>query len=166
VKYGDERNDILTAIKEKQEYTCFSDYAYQLEPYIETFGMDRIYVLTFEKLISDPVGELRKLFVWLGVDADTVVNNAGSKHNALPESFKKVKGSGMLYDFRNSFIWNAIAPFIPRMITSAAAKLTVEETSKSTDNNEEVTSYLKSLFEEKVKKLEKMLGREFNEWKN
>ena len=51
VKYGDERNDALTAIRQKQEYTCFSDYATQLEPYIERFGLDKVYTLTFESLI-------------------------------------------------------------------------------------------------------------------
>ena len=164
VKYGDERNDALTAIKQKQEYICFSDYATQLEPYIERFGLDKIYTLTFESLINDPVSELRSLFAWLGVDADISIKNTGSAHNALPKSFKKVKGSGLLHDFRSSFIWNSIAPFIPDRITSAAAKLTVEDASKSSDNDAEVISYLKPIFTKKVEKLERLLDRKFGEW--
>jgi len=164
VKYGDERNDALTAIKQKPEYICFSDYATQLEPYIERFGLDRIYILTFESFINDPVTELKSIFNWLGVDSDVTIKNAGSARNALPKSFKKVKGSGLLHDFRNSFIWNSIAPFIPKRITSVAAKLTVEDASKSSDNDAEVISYLRPVFTSKVEKLEKLLNRKFDEW--
>ena len=164
VKYGDERNDILTAIKEKREYISFSDYAYQLEPYIERFGRDKIYTLTFESFIKDPVSELKCLFDWLGVDADIPIKNAGSTHNALPESFKKVKGSGLLHDFRSSYIWNKIAPLVPDRITSAAAKLTVEETAKSSEKDAEVISYLKPVFKPKLEKLERLLNRRFDEW--
>ena len=87
VKYGDERNDILAAIKKRQEYICFSDYAAQLEPYIERFGLDKIYTLTFESFINNPVSELKCLFDWLGVDANIPIKSAGSTHNALPKSF-------------------------------------------------------------------------------
>lgn len=164
VKYGDERNDAMTAIKQKQEYLCFSDYATQLEPYIERFGLDKIYTLSFESFIKDPVSELKSIFDWLGVDSDIAIKSAGSTHNALPKSFKKVKGSGLLHDFRSSFIWNKIAPLIPKKINSAAAKLTVEETSKSSDKDAEVISYLTPVFRPKVKKLEKLLNRKFDEW--
>ena len=164
VKYGDERNDALTAIKQKQEYICFSDYAAQLEPYIERFGLDRIYTLTFESFIKDPASELKSIFDWLGVDSDIPIKNAGSTHNALPKTFKRVKGSGLLHDFRNSFIWNKIAPLVPDKITSAAAKLTVEETSKSSDKDAELIRYLKPVFAPKVEKLERLLNRKFDEW--
>ncbi len=70
----------------------------------------------------------------------------------------------MLYDFRNSFIWNKIAPLVPDKITSAASKLTVENTKKSAKEDEEVWHYLQPLFAEKVKKLEKLLNKKFDEW--
>ncbi len=90
--------------------------AAQLVPYIERFGLDKIYTLTFESFINDPVSELKCLFDWLGVDANIPIKSAGSTHNALPKSFKKVKGSGLLHDFRSSFIWNSIALLIPDKI--------------------------------------------------
>lgn len=164
VKYGDERDDALTAIKKKQEYICFSDYATQLEPYIERFGSDCIYTLTFEAFIADTAGELKAIFDWLGVDPGVEIKNSGAAHNALPKTFKKVKGSGLLHDFRNSYIWNKIAPLVPKKITAAAAKLTVEDASKSTEQNAKVIEYLKPVFIEKVEKLERLLNRKFDEW--
>ena len=165
VKYGDERDDALTAIKQKPEYTCFSDYAAQLEPYIEQFGREKIYTLTFEKFISNTDDELRSLFDWLGVDSDVVIENTESAHNALPKSFKKVKGRGLLHDFRHSFIWNMISPLVPKKITSAAAKLTVEDSKKSVEKDAEVENYLLPMFAVKVKNLENLLDKKFDEWK-
>lgn len=164
VKYGDERHDILTAVKKNQTYIDFSDYAYQLEPYIERFGKDKIYTLSFECLINDPASELKGLFEWLGVDASVSIKSAGQSHNALPKSFKKVKGFGFLHKFRSSFIWNSIAPLIPNKITAAAANLTVEDAVKSTDKDKEVISYLKPIFTSKVERLEKLLNKRFDEW--
>ena len=164
VKYGDERHDILTAIKKNQAYIDISDYAFQLEPYIERFGMDRIYTLSFESLINDPASELKGLFEWLGVDANVSIKSAGQSHNALPASFKRVKGFGLLHKFRSSFIWNLIAPLVPKKITSVAANLTVENTVKSSGQDKAVSRYLKPIFTSKVARLEKLLNKKFDEW--
>lgn len=164
VKYGDERYDTMTAIKKKPEYTCFSDYATQLEPYIKRFGRDRIYTLTFESLIEEPGRELKAIFDWLGVDSSIAIKSAGAAHNALPKTFKRVKGRGFLHDFRNSYIWNKIAPLVPKKITSTAARMTVEDTAKTSNNEAEVSDYLRPLFEPKVRRLETLLNRKFDEW--
>lgn len=165
VKYGDERDGAITAIKKKQEYIAFSDYAVQLEPYIERFGIDKIYTLSFENLINNTDNELKSIFEWLGIDASIEIKNTGATHNALPQSFKKVKGSGLLYDFRNSFIWNMISPLVPKKLTSAAAKLTVEDAEKSVEKDRELSQYLQPMFTEKVKNLERLLNKKFDEWK-
>ncbi|VAW54781.1 putative deacetylase sulfotransferase [hydrothermal vent metagenome] len=164
IKYGDERHNILTAIKKNKAYVDFSDYAFQLEPYIERFGKDKIYTLSFESLVNNPTTELKKLFEWLGVDAGISIKSAGQSHNALPDSFKRVKGFGLLYKFRQSFIWNTIAPFIPKKITSATAALTVKDAVKSSNKDEGVHRYLKPIFTSKVKKLEALLNKKFDEW--
>lgn len=164
VKYGDERDDPLIAIRKKAEYTSFSDYAMQLEPYIETFGEDKVYTLSFENFIKDTEGELRLIFDWLGVDSSITIKNIDAAHNALPSTFKKVKGRGLLHDFRNSALWNAIAPLVPKKLTSAAAKMTVEEASKSTDKEAALREYLVPMYAPRVKMLEQLLNKKFDEW--
>jgi hypothetical protein len=47
-----------------------SRYAYQLEPYVETFGLDHILVLASEDLRNDRAATLRRVFEYLGVDPD------------------------------------------------------------------------------------------------
>jgi len=164
VRYGDEYRDILAAIKDNPEYTEISDYANQLEPYVKRFGKDKIYTLTFEDLINNTDDELKRLFEWLGIDSKFSVAKTNVAHNALPESFKKVKGRGVLYRFSNSALWNAFAPLIPSKITSYAAKLTEQDTVKSTENEEQVFKILTPLFSEKVKNLESLLNKKFDSW--
>lgn len=165
VKCGGEHRDILTALKKNQEYIAFSDYAYQLTPYIERFGKENILTLAFEELISSPDTTLKRVFEWLDVSSDISLKNIDQKYNTLPETFKKVKGLGLLYGFRNSTLWNAIAPLVPRNIRSAGARLTQEDTSKSTDNEQEVNKLLHNIFAEKVRNLELLLNRRFDVWK-
>ena len=164
VRCGDEHRGILAAIKNNPEYIDFSDYAYQLEPYITRFGKDKIYTLTFEDLIKSPDKELKDLFSWLGVDERFLVKVSREIHNALPVVFKKVKGRGVLYRFRCSALWNAFAPLIPNKITSYAAKMTEQDAVKSTDDEEQVYRMLTPLFSPKVKKLEKLLDKNFDVW--
>ena len=164
VKYGDEHRDILTAIIKNHEYIAFSDYAYQLQPYIERFGNEKILTLTFEELISNPKITLKYVFDWLGVSSKYSIDNIQHKYNALPESFKKVKGLGVLYKFRKTTFWNAVAPLVPKNIKSAAAKLTQEDTTRSLEKEEEVTKILEDIFIEKVKNLQTLLNKRFDEW--
>ena len=164
VRYGDEHRDILTAIKMKKEYIAISDYAYQLAPYIERFGMDKILTLTFEDLIRNPEDTLKRVFYWLGVSPDSCVENTYQKYNELPKSFKKVKGLGLLYRFRSTKIWNAVAPLVPKEIKSVAANLTQEDAFKSTDKEKEVIDYLEKIFSEKIQNLEMLLNKRFDEW--
>lgn len=50
-------------------YFQSSRYAYQLEPYLELFGRDRILVITSEDLRDERVATLQRVFAFLGVDA-------------------------------------------------------------------------------------------------
>ena len=165
VKCGGEHRDIITALKKNQEYISYSDYAYQLTPYIERFDKENILTLTFEDLTSRPDSTLKNVFNWLGVRSDISVSNIDQKYNALPETFKRVKGWGLLYGFRNSVLWNKVAPWVPRNIRSAGARLTLEDAVKSTDMDEEVNELLHSIFIEKVKNLELLLSKNFDVWK-
>ena len=166
VRYGDEHRDIMTAIIKKHEYIAISDYAYQLQPYIERFGKERILTLTFEELTSNPDKTLKCVFKWLGISPNLSISNIDQKYNALPESFKKVKGFGFLYQFRSSTFWNAVAPLVPKNIKSAAAQITQEETTKSTDKEEEVNKLLMDIFTEKVNNLEILLNKRFDVWEH
>jgi hypothetical protein len=55
------------------EHTAYVDrsrYAFQLEPYLEAFGRDRIEILSREELRDERVETMHRLFEFLGVDPD------------------------------------------------------------------------------------------------
>jgi hypothetical protein len=47
-----------------------SRYDYQLEPFVETYGLDRILVMASEDLRDDRAGALKRVFTFLGVDPE------------------------------------------------------------------------------------------------
>lgn len=165
IKNGEEYRDILSAIDANEEYISFSDYAYQLEPYIARFGMEKMYTLTFEDLINDPDKELKNIFSWLGVDNTFVVGASHETYNALPETFKKVRGRGLLYSLRSSVLWNSLSPLVPKVITRYAASMTEQDVVKSTDDSVQATKVLTPVLAEKVRVLEKLLDKELDVWK-
>lgn len=60
---------------------AFSKYAYQLDPFVETFGRQKLHLLLLEDLQSDPCHELQKIYHFLGVDASFQVSDPKRIHN-------------------------------------------------------------------------------------
>src|SRR5205085_5600381 len=75
VRFCGERRDMLTAIREDAQYTDASNYAMQLTPYLELFGLDKIATLTFEDLCQNTCRVVQNLFCWLRVDSSFVPPN-------------------------------------------------------------------------------------------
>jgi hypothetical protein len=63
-----------------------SRYAYQLEPYVETFGMERILVIASERLRDDRRAVLRRVFSFLGVDPDFTSPSFDIDHHVTPNT--------------------------------------------------------------------------------
>jgi hypothetical protein len=53
---------------ERSSYVQRSRYAFQLEPYLEAFGTDRVLVITREELARERVETMRRVFAFVGVD--------------------------------------------------------------------------------------------------
>ena len=79
-----ESRDIVTAIRNKPHYRDVSHYAMQLVPYYELFGPDRVLAFTLEEMTKDPVGTVRTVFEWLGVDPSVVPANIRTLYNVTP----------------------------------------------------------------------------------
>jgi hypothetical protein len=56
--------------EERSAYVDRSRYAFQLEPYLEAFGPERIEVVSREELLSDRGATIRRVFAFLGVDPE------------------------------------------------------------------------------------------------
>jgi hypothetical protein len=79
VASGREQLPIERAVREKRLYVESSRYATQLDEYLPYFERDRILVLTNEALRHDRVGELARLYRFIGVDGTFVPRNVAEE---------------------------------------------------------------------------------------
>lgn len=159
-----ERRPILTAFKEDNSFTDFSDYALQLRQYLDYFPLDKIYTLTFESLISEPALETNKLLLWLGVTGCIENDIFEKRWNSTSEKIVSIKGFGLLQKLRCSGAWDMISPLVPRSLRKVGTSLAVGDTEKDQAKEEQAINYLRPILQERTKKLTELLGKEFPEW--
>ena len=68
--YGGETRSIDEAISADDDYVLTSSYGYQLEPYVEVFGDDRLLVIEAEDLLSDRERTVSRVYSFVGAGAD------------------------------------------------------------------------------------------------
>lgn len=161
-----ENRDMWTAITNEPEYIAYGDYAMQLQPYIDLYGLDNIYTLTFEELIENPYLEVTKIFKWLSLRSLKQEEFKFEKFNATPKEFDKAKGKGILHRLRNNNLWNTLSPYIPRSFRKALRNLAVKKVKMEDASEPKVQEYLSRLYIPKIQELSSILNREFPEWKS
>jgi hypothetical protein len=68
---GYEERTLAEALSDPEgSYVARSRYAYQLQPYLETFGPEPIEIVTREELKRDRQATMRRIFAFLGVDPE------------------------------------------------------------------------------------------------
>jgi hypothetical protein len=165
VQNEDEMRDIETALIDDPYYTDVNYYRMQLEPYLQLFGMERIYVMTAEALSSNPLGEVQMLFRWLGIDDSIAPDNIDLRFNTTPGTITQLKTNGFLHRFRYSGAWELIQRIIPPPISRTARRLVEKEIDRSEVDISRVVEQLRPRSIRRVTELSQLLGREFTEWK-
>lgn len=164
LEWGAEARPLLEAIKSNSQYIDYSDYAMQIRPYIETFGTDSVYTLTFEELIGNPSLHLKNIFRWLGVRDDVHLTRTEQRWNVMDDSIEQVSGFGILNNIRYSRTWGKLSPILPAFLKGIGNKLAVREVSKDNVDDGEARLYLVEQLKPKVVALSKLLNRNFDEW--
>lgn len=67
--------------KESENYLKTSMYAMQLKAYLEYFRLEQIHILTLESLQKKPLGEMNKIFDFLGIEQMKDANLFKAKRN-------------------------------------------------------------------------------------
>jgi hypothetical protein len=138
---GGIQNDIYQECKNDNKYLQYSDYAMQLLPYINKYGKENIYILTFESLVRNPIHEIEKIYEWLGVDKSicldwSVINK---KYNKNPQTIYGIKKHMKLMNaIRYSKAWDAVYMLFPKslrtlMSSAVKSKTTVEDQHHETE---------------------------------
>jgi len=102
------------AVAQDVQYKAYSDYARQVRPYWRLFGMENVYLLTFEELLSNPHCAMRDLFGWLQVDSDFELGEL-PHINETPKVFRRLRPAFSWTDsIRRHWRWASIASRIPK----------------------------------------------------
>jgi hypothetical protein len=156
----------LDAITHDPHYTDVSHYAMQLAPYLQHFGPDRIKIVTFEALKSNPGAVMRGLCAWLGVSPEFSVQDPDAAHNVTPQIVRQHRaGSGLLHRIRHSAAWDRIGPQVPAAIRQLGTRLAERRVGRKSVDMGEVISYLRPIQRDQTETLAGIAGRSFPEWK-
>lgn len=164
-----ETRDLFTAVQTDPIYINISNYAMQLEQYFNVFERDRLAIFTFEELTTNTLEVVQKLFAWLGVDATFIPPNLDQRKNVTHQEVLLNKKTLINNIVRSRHVRGALKPLLPPQMLTLAKRLTGQYIDRnSTEATLLVTKtieFLKPRQTEQVAVLNKMLGRQFPEWK-
>lgn len=163
-KWQSETRPIEKAVRDEPYYREWSHYARQLEPYLKTFGRERVRVLTLEELQADPVIQMQDLYRWLGVDA-TVAQSQPERHNETGREISAATRLAFLRNLRDWRYWRAVSPMIPKPVRVMVRKMTRRVIDRRSIDTTRVVEYLRPIQLAETQQLTDLLGREFPEWK-
>jgi hypothetical protein len=161
---GREDLDPLSAMRKKSDYIARSHYAMQLRPYLEQFGADQVFTLTLEELQAKPETMFRRLFTWLGVNAEVCID-FHEKHNVGREEYRQTRrGLVFLDTTMKHWRWKRIEPSLPVSIPKALRRFTYREIERRAVDTESAVQYLRPILQRHTRELSDLLGRDFPEW--
>jgi len=162
--YWGERRPMLQAIRGDRLYKDVSNYTMQLQTYLRHVGRDRIYLLTFEALVSDPVGEIQRAYGWLGVDSKVTPPKLDEPVNATPDAIRIARGFGLLREVANSAFYMKHVPWVPLVMRKLGSKLAFRRVARREVSTAEVEAYLRPIQLRQTEELCALLHRSFPEW--
>jgi hypothetical protein len=119
---GNYEGSLSGALKSDPALVDHSRYAWQLEPWRETIGDDRIFVMQFEAYVQDRRGAVEAVERWLGLEPETSGIDPDQRKNA---SEGKTAPPGFLAAFtRHPFYKTRIAPRLSSGILSRLKRFT------------------------------------------
>lgn len=165
VRWWGERRSMLSAIRSHPHYRDVSHYARQLQEYLRYVDRGRIYALTHEALIADPVGELSRVYTWLGLDSSFRPPNLGVADNVLPPVVHQVSGLALLDRSRRVAAYRRVAPYIPMRLRALGSSLIARHPVRPAEvDASEVMAFLRPRQQRETEELGRLLNRTFPEW--
>lgn len=155
---------MLTAVREDPRYLAYSDYAMQLEPYLELFGRKRIALLTTEQLAADPTAVVTTLCSWLGLTGVPPSDAFSERWNVRPAAGRSVRGRGLLNRLRHTAFWETVRSWWPRPLRDIGLRLAERRTPLRDRSELEAIDYLRPMLRVRVGALTRLVQREFPEW--
>ncbi len=160
VRQEGDRRDMLTAIRDDPRFGDVSNYAMQLEPYLERFGRERILVLTLEEMTASPGETLGTVAAWLGVDDAFELPAGAEPANVTPDSIEVEDRAG-LERFRHSGLWSRLGPAVPKAIRKLGRRLATRTIERRAVDTGRVVEYLRPIQRRRSEDFSRLVGRRF-----
>jgi len=163
---GGEPRSLSRAVKEDPQYLAFGDYATQLRPYIDLFGREALYVLTFEMLVQDPQRELNHIYEWLGLPSHRLGDQSAQAHNQRPQGITGAAGAGILYRIRFSNAWHRVASYVPAWMKEWAKRRAYRPLNERQSKKDiaRLKAEIGGVQRRQIETLRQLLNRDFPEW--
>jgi hypothetical protein len=164
VNDGREDLDPLRAVQRKEDYVARSDYVRQLQPYLSTFGRDRVHTLTLEELDADTRGSLRQIFLWLDVDPDVSIVTA--RFNVGMTQLTQARRHLVPLDtMMKHWRWRQLEPRLPAAVPRALRRLTYRRVNRHDISTAAAIGYLREVLQPRTRELSALLKRDVALWK-
>jgi hypothetical protein len=162
VYHHHERRDLLTAVRSHPPLINVSNYAMQLRPYFDTFGRQRVHVMTFEELVRSPSRAVGDLICWLGLDKSFPLPDVLPVENVAPK--RGIPKRGLLGRFLHSAYWKRFGRLLPSTLKLKTRRLFEQELEPNPALVAEARRYLVPIQSKQIEDLCNLLGRDFPEW--
>jgi hypothetical protein len=134
-------------------------YHHFLAPYVEKFGRDRVKVVLYDDLVTDPVALLAEIFTFLDVDAGFV-----------PDVSARLNRTGVIRHRPARMVWTrsvrvrtALRPHLPERLRRSVGSRFLSGIDKPA-LDADLRRRLVEVFREDVAALEGLLGRDLSGW--
>ena len=167
VSTGGEKKDLYSACTQNIEFISFSLYADQIKPYIDLFGLEKIFVTSFEQMIQNPAKCVNEILYWLGLESEEekIFNK---RWNAKPEKIVGTSGPQFLNRLRYSKTWEKLAPLAPQKLRKMASAMTEGEIDVSAQEKHKDKLRVEVIprLREQVDEFQALTGKDFSSyWK-
>lgn len=145
------------AIDKHPELVAYSRYAYQLEPWIDRFGKDRILPVSFERMTAEPDVALKRIAGFLGAKGEVRWRSDLDAQNVSAERIRK-------FPFYSLVVDNPVATFLRRTLVPRSLRDRVKSNLQMRERPQlsaEKIAALSELFAEDRTSLIRLLGEDY-----
>lgn len=162
---GEVGPDINEVVRTHSRYANYSRYYYQLEPWIQAVGSDRIKVLRFEDYVDRRAEVVESVLEFLGVSTNCAAIDVNEVYNR--SEGKPVRNRFWSSIYENSAYRRLVRPFLPVKLRLALLKALLPRAPERPEPPSLATvRWLRKSLVEDVTKLESMLDSRKPLWKD
>lgn len=156
------------AIREESQYIERGYYSKQLKRYLEFFSIDQMFILLFDDMINHPLEELCKVFKFLNVSTDTDISSKILRKKVNPSRKVKIKSLETMLHSSQRLLINLRLSFLSFILRKIGVSSLIMKSNtvpfNYPDMKLETRKYLRNVFKDDIKELEKLLNRDLSHW--